>query len=59
MHERGLEQDPHDLENSLRIAYSGVSVDEAAVGVARLSEAWAELAGQAVEQAVGRESGGA
>ena len=46
-------------EHSLRIAYSGVSVDEAAVGVARLSEAWAELAGQAVEQAMGRESGGA
>jgi 2-aminoadipate transaminase len=44
-------------EHSLRIAYSGVSVDEAAVGVARLAEAWAELTGQAVEEAVGRKSG--
>jgi 2-aminoadipate transaminase len=44
-------------EHSLRIAYSGVSVDEAATGVARVAEAWAKLAGQAVEEAVGRESG--
>jgi 2-aminoadipate transaminase len=44
-------------EHSLRIAYSGVSVDEAALGVARLAETWAELAGQAVGEAVGRESG--
>jgi DNA-binding transcriptional MocR family regulator len=46
-------------EHSLRIAYSGVSMEQAAAGIARLAEAWAELAGQAVEQAVGRESGGA
>jgi 2-aminoadipate transaminase len=44
-------------EHSFRIAYSGVSVEQVGAGVARLAEAWDELAGGSLEGAVGRESG--
>ncbi|MFN2616607.1 MAG: PLP-dependent aminotransferase family protein [Thermoleophilaceae bacterium] len=42
--------------HSLRIAYSGVSADEARTGVERVAEAWHELGGPRAEEAAGRQS---
>jgi 2-aminoadipate transaminase len=40
---------------SLRIAYSGVPVEQIEEGISRVAEAWRELAGRSEERAVGGE----